>query len=159
MMVRRLKMPWRRLYRPIPAARTARWVSSDAAGRPATHTGGETLAWSGHRSGHHYSIQGNLLAGAEVILAMEKSFVQSARPLAERILAALAAGEAAGDDRRGRQGATLVVVETEGFPYVDLRVDDHTNPLNELQRLYEIRKRSLPHYHQWVRDVLSGERS
>lgn len=113
-----------------------------ADGTSATYTGGGANAWAGGRSGAGYALQGNILAGEGVVAAMERSFLSSAgKPLAERLFAALAAGDAAGGDARGRQSAALIVCR-EGAGYggftdraVDLRVDDHPDPFGELERL------------------------
>src|SRR3954452_10859600 len=118
----------------------------DAEGGAATHTGHACLDWAGGVSGAGYAIQGNILTGSEVVEAMEAAGLPSPEdaPLAERLLAALAAGDEAGGDSRGRQSAAVLVVE-EGAGYgglddiaVDLRVDDHTAPIPELRRLLEL---------------------
>ena len=113
-----------------------------ADGRSATYSGPGCNAWAGGRSGPGYAVQGNILTGEEVVAAMERAFLGSAgKPLAERLFAALAAGDAAGGDKRGRQSAALLVVRA-GAGYggftdraVDLRVDDHPDPFGELERL------------------------
>jgi uncharacterized Ntn-hydrolase superfamily protein len=116
----------------------------DAAGRSATYTGPECFDWAGGRSGQGYAAQGNLLAGAAVVDALADTFEGTDGPLVERLLASLAAGDAAGGDRRGRQSAAVIVRETDGGYgggtdiLVDLRVDDHPDPVTELQRLYAI---------------------
>ncbi len=113
----------------------------DMQGRTAAWTGTSPQDWKGHRCGTDYCTQGNILAGPEVIDAIAKSFESSKGPLAERLLAALDAAQAAGGDRRGRQSAALVVAKplagAAGFGDrpVDLRVDDHDYPLVELRRL------------------------
>jgi uncharacterized Ntn-hydrolase superfamily protein len=116
----------------------------DALGRSASHTGTSCLDWAGHRTGAGYAAQGNLLAGPGVVDALAESFERTVGPLAERLLAALAAGDAAGGDRRGRQSA-CVIVRRMGGGYggdndlaIDLRIDDHTDPVSELQRLYSL---------------------
>jgi len=113
-----------------------------ADGKSATYSGPGCNAWAGGRSGPGYAMQGNILTGEEVVAAMERAFLASAgEPLAERLFAALAAGDAAGGDKRGRQSAALLVVRA-GAGYggftdraVDLRVDDHPDPFGELERL------------------------
>jgi uncharacterized Ntn-hydrolase superfamily protein len=118
-------------------------VSAD--GVSATYTGEGCLTWAGGRRGPGYAVQGNILAGEAVVAAMEKAFLDSAgRPLAERLYAALVAGEKAGGDRRGKQSAALLVAR-EGAGYggwtdraVDLRVDDHAEPFEELGRLLKL---------------------
>jgi uncharacterized Ntn-hydrolase superfamily protein len=114
----------------------------DAAGGSATYTGPECLAWAGGRRGERYAVQGNILTGEEVVVAMERAFVESAeKPLAERLFLALRAGDAAGGDSRGKQSAALLVVR-EGGGYggfndraIDVRVDDAVEPFDELERL------------------------
>lgn len=116
----------------------------DAQGRAATYTGEGCHPWAGGRTGPGYAVQGNLLTGPEVVDAMAAAFERARGPLAERLLAALRAGDEAGGDRRGRQSAALLVVRERGGyggfndRYVDLRVDDHERPVEELQRLYGI---------------------
>jgi uncharacterized Ntn-hydrolase superfamily protein len=115
----------------------------DAAGRTATFTGDACHAWAGGRTGPGYAAQGNLLVSGETLEALAESFESSAgSPLAERLLDALAAAQAAGGDKRGQQSAALLVVERDGGyaglsdVLVDLRVDDHEAPIEELRRLY-----------------------
>lgn len=116
----------------------------DAAGRAATFTGPECMEWAGGRTGTGYAVQGNILAGAGVVDAMCDAFESATRTLDRRLLAALAAGDAAGGDRRGRQSAGVLVVSPNGGyggttdVVVDLRVDDHPDPCNELARLVEL---------------------
>lgn len=118
----------------------------DAHGGSASHTGSACFDWAGGVAGDGYTVQGNILTGPEVVADMERAFLATnARdPLGERLLAALAAGDAAGGDRRGRQSAALLVTR-DGAGYgghddvaVDLRVDDHTAPIPELARLLEL---------------------
>ena len=113
----------------------------DAAGRTATFTGGECFEWAGGITGEHYAAQGNILVGRETVEAMARTFEATAGDLAGRLLAALDAGQAAGGDSRGKQSAALLVVR-EGGGYggdndrvLDLRVDDHPEPIRELIRL------------------------
>jgi uncharacterized Ntn-hydrolase superfamily protein len=116
----------------------------DRYGESATWTGSECNAWAGDRSGPGYAAQGNILTGPEVLEAVATTFEQTAGPLAERLLAALLAGDRAGGDRRGRQSAGLLVVsEAGGYGggsdvLVDLRADDHPDPVPELARLLEL---------------------
>lgn len=118
----------------------------DVEGGAATHTGSACLDWAGGVTGEGYAIQGNILTGPEVVQAMEAAFLASdeSAPLAHRLVAALAAGDEAGGDSRGRQSAAVLVVR-EGAGYggnddiaCDLRVDDHARPVQELQRLLEL---------------------
>lgn len=115
----------------------------DASGAAASHTGSACIAWAGGLTGEGVAIQGNCLAGEEVVVAMHAAWRDSdaAAPLGDRLLAALAAGDRAGGDRRGRQSAALLVVR-DGAGYgggddiaADLRVDDHVDPVAELARL------------------------
>ncbi|MBY0338268.1 MAG: DUF1028 domain-containing protein [Acetobacteraceae bacterium] len=107
----------------------------DASGRAAAHTGANCVEWCGHLTGEGWSLAGNMLAGAAVLPATRDAFLAATGPLPERMLAAMRAGEAAGGDRRGRQSAAIQLVTTEDFPDLDLRVDDHADPLGELTRL------------------------
>jgi uncharacterized Ntn-hydrolase superfamily protein len=113
-------------------------------GQTAAFTGSLTTAWCGHLRGDNYAVAGNMLSGEAVIQAMAAAFEQSfEEALAERLLQALEAGQAAGGDRRGRQAAHLQVVHTEAWKYVDLRVDEHRDPVVELRRIFEVAKREL----------------
>lgn len=130
----------------------------DAHDGSAAHTGETTMPWAGHRIGRGYTTQGNLLAGPDVLARMEDAFVSSSGDLAGRLLLALEAGDAAGGDRRGRQSAALVVGDQPEFPYIDIRVDDHVQPLVELRRLYEVRQQTVESYDRWVSAVRAGIR-
>lgn len=117
----------------------------DASGRAATYTGPECMPWAGGATGYGYAIQGNILVGSRVVALMEEAWLASdaSGPLARRLLAALAAGDAVGGDSRGRQSAALYVVAPGagydgGDVLVDLRVDDHPDPVQELARLLDI---------------------
>jgi len=122
----------------------------DASGHAAAHTGSECFPWAGHFVGENFSVQGNLLAGEKVIQAMADAFRAACNSgegeLAEWMLAALEAGQAAGGDRRGQQSAALLVVRANGGPggdndrYVDLRVEDHPTPISELGRLLQLHR-------------------
>lgn len=111
----------------------------DAQGRTAAHTGAACIQWCGHTAGAGYSVAGNMLAGPEVVAETARAYEANGQlPLAERLIAALAAGEAAGGDKRGRQAAALLVCTTEDYPALDIRVDDHADPIGELRRLYDV---------------------
>ena len=117
----------------------------DGEGRAATFTGDECHDWAGGRTGDCYAAQGNILVSGATVDALAETFVASpGRPLAERLLDCLDAAEAAGGDSRGRQSAALLVVEQDGGyaglsdTLVDLRVDDHPDPLRELRRIHAI---------------------
>jgi uncharacterized Ntn-hydrolase superfamily protein len=109
----------------------------DAEGNIAVHTGSECIEWAGHVTGEGFCVAGNMLAGPQVIEDTAQ-FFDAGRdlPLAERLIAAMQAGEAAGGDKRGKQAAALLICTTEAYPALDLRVDDHADPLAELNRLY-----------------------
>lgn len=116
----------------------------DASGASAAHTGQETDPWQGHRTGRDYSVQGNMLVGEKVILDMEARFRDTdGQALEERLLAVLEAGQAAGGDKRGRQSAALYIAGPEVYPLVDLRVDEHSDPVAELRRIFEVAKVEL----------------
>jgi uncharacterized Ntn-hydrolase superfamily protein len=117
----------------------------DAAGRAATYTGSACLDWAGGLTGAGYAAQGNILVSEETVAALAETFEGSAAdPLASRLLACLAAAQAAGGDRRGQQSAALFVVRKDGGylgtsdVIIDLRVDDHERPIEELARIYEL---------------------
>jgi uncharacterized Ntn-hydrolase superfamily protein len=116
-----------------------------ADGTTASHTGDDCLVWAGSRKGDGFTVQGNILAGPEVVDAMAAAFEGAEGDLAARLVHALAAGQAAGGDARGRQSAALLVVREGGGyggfndRYIDLRVDDHATPIVELRRLLEYR--------------------
>jgi uncharacterized Ntn-hydrolase superfamily protein len=117
----------------------------DAHGRAATYTGSDCLGWAGGTTGAGYAAQGNILVSAATVDALAATFEGTAgKPLSERLLACLAAAEEAGGDRRGRQSAALLVVRKDGGyggtsdVAVDLRVDDHPGPIEELERIYRI---------------------
>ena len=111
----------------------------DHAGRTAAHTGAACIAWCGHLAGEGFSVAGNMLAGPQVIEETARAYrAHDTLPFAERLLAAMDAGEAAGGDKRGKQGAALLIHTTEDYPFLDLRVDDHTEPLAELRRIYNV---------------------
>ena len=110
-----------------------------AVGAGAAHTGASCVDWRGHQLHDNFSVAGNMLAGADVIEATAQAFTATqGQPLAVRLLAAMAAGEAAGGDKRGKQSAALRIHGDEDYPQLDMRVDDHAEPIVELQRLYQI---------------------
>src|SRR5256885_3264284 len=119
----------------------------DAQGGGATYTGSGCLPWAGGLTGPGFAAQGNILVGEETVAALATTFTATdGRPLAERLLECLAAAQTAGGDRRGQQSAALLVVERDGGyaalsdTLVDLRVDDHAQPVTELARLYGIHR-------------------
>ncbi len=118
----------------------------DFRGDVAAFTGESCLEWAGHNKGENFTVQGNILAGEEVVKEMTNAFLKEKGPLAERLLVALKAGQKAGGDKRGRQAAALFVVREKGGysgfndRYIDLRVDDHKEPVTELERIYNLYK-------------------
>jgi uncharacterized Ntn-hydrolase superfamily protein len=113
----------------------------DAHGEVATHTGDGCIAYAGHRAGAQFSAQANMMASPDVWPAMAAAFEAASGPLARRLLAALNAAESSGGDARGRQSSALVVAPAEGEHWqrtVDVRVDDHPEPLRELERLLDL---------------------
>ncbi|ASS75169.1 hypothetical protein CIG75_09365 [Tumebacillus algifaecis] len=129
----------------------------DRYGRSAAFTGAEVNEGKGHIIGDNFAVQGNLLTGEAVVQATAAAFNGSNAPFPERLLKALEAGQFAGGDKRGKQSAALLVVDTDEFPYIDLRVDDNPEPLKELRRLYDIHKNGLmSSYHEWVEATQNG---
>ena len=121
------------------AARQIGLVSVD--GRAANYTGEEAMRaqWAGARSGNGYSVQGNGLVGAKVLEQMEHAFLQTPGSLAEKLMAALTAGDAAGGQKTGRESAALLVKTLDGFPMdIDLRVDDARDPVGDLRKLFDM---------------------
>jgi uncharacterized Ntn-hydrolase superfamily protein len=118
----------------------------DASGRVAVHTGDRCIVEAGHQSGDGYSVQANMMANAKVWPAMADGYENSQGDLAERMLAALAAGQSVGGDIRGKQSAAILIVadKSTGRPWADrrmeLRVEDHPEPIQELRRLVQIHK-------------------
>jgi uncharacterized Ntn-hydrolase superfamily protein len=116
----------------------------DAKGRSAAFTGKECLDWAGHVTGHGYACQGNILFARDVVEAMARTYESTPGDLPERLLASLAAGQRQGGDRRGMQSAALLVVREKGGydegsdRWVDIRVDDHPSPIEELRRIFRL---------------------
>jgi uncharacterized Ntn-hydrolase superfamily protein len=140
----------------------------DAAGRGASYTGDECNAWAGGRTGPCYAAQGNILVSAETVDGLAETFeATSGKPLVERLLDCLDAAQAAGGDSRGQQSAAILVVGPEqGYAglsdvFVDLRVDDHERPLEEVRRLFGIHQELFGRTprSQWVEvdDALRAE--
>ena len=122
----------------------------DANGHVANHTGEGCHDWAGAVSGKNYTAQGNILAGEAVVKAMGEAFEQSEDELADKLMAALFAGQENGGDKRGQQSAALLIVRKKGGysgfndRYIDLRVDDAEKPIDELQRLLDMHKKFFP---------------
>jgi uncharacterized Ntn-hydrolase superfamily protein len=109
----------------------------DAAGRIGQYTGSKCVGWAGAIAGDAFSVAGNMLASERVIQETARAYSDSRKSFAERLIAALEAGEAAGGDKRGKQSAALIVYSTESYADLNLRVDDHPDPLAELRRLHD----------------------
>jgi uncharacterized Ntn-hydrolase superfamily protein len=123
----------------------------DATGRIASFTGKECVDWCGHIQGDGFSIAGNMLAGAAVLDDTAKAYVANASlPFARRLIAAMRAGEAAGGDKRGKQSAALLIHGEEEWSDLDLRVDDHADPLAELDRLEAVSRERWVHFRQFL---------
>ncbi|MGZ3324005.1 MAG: DUF1028 domain-containing protein [Xanthobacteraceae bacterium] len=119
----------------------------DASGRIASHTGRDCVDWCGHIEGNGFSIAGNMLAGPRVLDDTAKAFVANeGLPFPQRLLATMRAGEAAGGDKRGKQSAALLIYGEEEWSDLDLRVDDHADPLAELERLEAVSRAHWAHF-------------
>jgi uncharacterized Ntn-hydrolase superfamily protein len=119
----------------------------DAFGRVAAHTGSACIGWCGHLAGNDISVAGNMLAGPGVIEKTVAAYESNAKlSFPRRLIAALRAGEAAGGDKRGKQSAALVICGDEEWPSLDLRVDDHADPLVELERLETVSRERFVHF-------------
>jgi uncharacterized Ntn-hydrolase superfamily protein len=127
-----------------------------ASGTAAAYTGAACIDWCGHTIGSGFSVAGNMLAGPQVLAATAGAYEANPDlPFAERLIAALAAGEAAGGDKRGKQAAALLTYTTEDYCALDLRVDDHPEPIEELQRLH---RKSLERFQPFNACLPSRER-
>ena len=123
----------------------------DAGGRIASHTGRECVEWCGHIEGKGFSIAGNMLAGAQVLDDTAQAFIAGQTlPFAQRLIAAMHAGEAAGGDKRGKQSAALLIYGDDEWSALNLRVDDHTDPLAELDRLEQVSRERWVHFRQFL---------
>jgi len=134
----------RALLQGDPLSTVSQIAVVDPKGHVVVHTGTECHEWAGHVIGEGYSCQGNILAGPQVVKAMADAFMETSGELVDRLLAALSAGQTAGGDRRGQQSAAIMVArENRGYMgftdrYVDLRVDDHERPIEELHRVFKV---------------------
>ncbi|MBV9562526.1 MAG: DUF1028 domain-containing protein [Bradyrhizobium sp.] len=123
----------------------------DTSGRIAAHTGAECIEWCGHLKGDGFSLAGNMLAGPAVLDDTATAYVANdGLPFARRLLAAMRAGEAAGGDKRGKQSAALLIHEHEEWSALDLRVDDHPDPLKELERLEGVSRERWVHFRKFL---------
>ena len=123
----------------------------DASGRIAAHTGRECVEWCGHLEGKGFSIAGNMLAGARVLDDTAETYIANEKmPFARRLIAAMRAGEAAGGDKRGKQSAALLIYGEEEWSELDLRVDDHADPLAEIERLEAVSRERWVHFRKYL---------
>jgi uncharacterized Ntn-hydrolase superfamily protein len=123
----------------------------DWSGRSAAHTGAACVKWCGSRAGDGFSLAGNMLAGPDVLDATAAAYLANAKlPFACRLITAMRAGEAAGGDKRGRQSAALLIYGEEEWSELDLRVDDHADPLAELERLEQVSRQYWVHFRKFL---------
>jgi uncharacterized Ntn-hydrolase superfamily protein len=123
----------------------------DAGGRIASHTGRECVGWCGHTEGNGFSIAGNMLAGARVLDDTAETYIAGeSLPFPQRLIAAMRSGEAAGGDKRGKQSAALVIYAEDEWSALDLRVDDHVDPLAELERLEQVSRERWVHFRKFL---------
>ena len=123
----------------------------DAHGRIAAHTGKDCVDWCGHVKGDGFSIAGNMLADAAVLDETAKAYAANEKlPFAQRLITAMRAGEAAGGDKRGKQSAALLIHDTEEWSALDLRVDDHADPLADLERLECVSRERWVHFREFL---------
>jgi uncharacterized Ntn-hydrolase superfamily protein len=123
----------------------------DAGGRIASHTGSACVDWCGHIEGDGFSIAGNMLAGGRVLDDTAKTYAEGEKlPFAQRLIKAMRAGEAAGGDKRGKQSAALLIHDEEEWSSLDLRVDDHADPLAELERLERVSRERWVHFRKYL---------
>ena len=123
---------------PDPGGHQRQFHILDAQGRIGQHTGTGCVTWAGHVRGEDVSVAGNMLAGPDVVGATMEAWIASTGTMAERLLTAMEAGEAAGGDKRGRQSAALKVCTRDIYPDLDIRADDHPDPFAELRRLHRV---------------------
>jgi uncharacterized Ntn-hydrolase superfamily protein len=123
----------------------------DASGRIASHTGRECVDWCGHIERKGFSIAGNMLAGPRVLDDTAAAYIANETlPFAQRLIAAMRSGEAAGGDKRGKQSAALLIYGDEEWSDLDLRVDDHADPLGEIERLEQVSRERWVHFRQFL---------
>jgi uncharacterized Ntn-hydrolase superfamily protein len=123
----------------------------DRDGRMAAYTGKGCIDWCGHKIAADHSVAGNMLAGPRVVEDTSAAYAANARlPFPRRLIAAMQAGEAAGGDKRGKQSAALIIAGEEEWPLLDLRIDDHADPLAELERLERVSRERYVHFRQFL---------
>jgi uncharacterized Ntn-hydrolase superfamily protein len=134
------------------AGRESRQVHlMDASGSIASHTGSDCVGWCGHLEGNGFSIAGNMLVRSRVLEDTAQTYLAAeALPFPQRLIAAMRSGEAAGGDKRGKQSAALLIHADEEWPALDLRVDDHADPLAELERLEQVSRERWVHFRNFL---------
>ena len=152
-----------------PGSATRQLHVQDASGRIAAFTGAQCVPWCGHEVHDGFSVAGNMLTGPEVLSETARAYREGASlAFARRLIAALKAGEDAGGDKRGKQSAALRIFGAEEYPLLDLRVDDHADPIAELARLESVSRERFVHFAKffatrehpggvWDRDVIDAE--
>src|ERR1051326_2826096 len=142
------------LVSPDPGADQRQFHILDASGRIAHHTGTNRVDWAGHASAENVSVAGNMLAGEATVRATLDAYLSAAGSMEERLLTAMEAGEKAGGDKRGKQSAAMKIAGRDPYPDLDIRADDHPDPLAELRRLYRV---SLERYAVFRRFLPSAD--
>lgn len=139
-----LKEVYERLIDEDPQISLRQFSIVNHKGESICFTGENCDTWNGDKSGYNYAIAGNMLVGENTLSEMEKIFLDTeGEDLSDRLMKALEAGQAAGGDKRGKQSAALKVYGDESYPLLDLRVDEHTHPVNELRRVFEVANKEL----------------
>jgi uncharacterized Ntn-hydrolase superfamily protein len=126
------------LVSPDPGADQRQFHIIDATGRIAQHTGTNCVDWAGHVAVENVSVAGNMLAGEATVRATLDAYLSASGSMAERLLTAMQAGEQAGGDKRGKQSAGMKIASSDPYPDLDIRADDHPDPMAELRRLYKV---------------------
>jgi len=126
------------LVSPDEGANQRQFHILDFAGRIAQHTGVNCVDWAGHVAAENVSVAGNMLAGEATVRATLEAYLAASGSMAERLLTAMEAGERAGGDKRGKQSAGLKIASHDPYPDLDIRADDHSDPLSELRRLHRV---------------------
>lgn len=141
------------LVGPDPGASQRQFHILDAAGHIAQHTGADCISWCGHVRGQDVSVAGNMLAGEATVQRTLEAYRSATGTLAERLLTAMEAGEAAGGDRRGKQSAGLKICTRDPYPDLDIRADDHPDPLAELRRLHRVSRERFAVFRRFLPGV------
>lgn len=150
----------RSLVEPDPLHAQRQFHILDARGEIAQHSGPDCITWAGHEAGQDISVAGNMLAGPQVVQATLEGYLAAKGSMAERLLSAMEAGEAVGGDKRGKQSAGLKICIRDPYPDLDIRSDDHPDPLADLRRLHRISLERYAVFRRFLagRDSPWGER-